>query len=307
MAFKRVWVDHVFRGGSLVFWELRSDVDLPRPYTFTAEWGHATNGTWTPVSTEPVVDGYFAVDPEGRLVAKRLDTYYRVKLVAADSTTAYSNPVRADGGLPARDWLIARELVRKEYLYLMKGSNGERGCLLKRRIWGPVCPSCTDNDTAAVAAPRCTTCWGTGITGGYHAPVEFWLAATPRNQKVAIDTSRGTVGDTVVRGRGVAYPYPLTGDLWVSADRDRRWRIGGVNEAAAVRGVPIAVEMELALLPASSLLYDLPLEDCGDEGSSQTHTPSCAPVTATPYADADDAVVAAADDPPSTAVVDFDW
>jgi len=110
-----------------------------------------------------------------------------------------------------------------------------------------------------------------------------------------------------IRARGVAYPYPLTGDLWVSADRDRRWRVGHVNEAAAVRGVPVAVEFELMLIPASSLLYDLPIEECADEGSHTSRAPECSTTEDGPYVAADDAVADHPDDPPTAAPLEFDW
>ena len=70
-----------------------------------------------------------------------IEAYYRVRLVlpGVPGCPVYkSQPVRANGLLPRKDWLVAREIIRKEYL--QQKYDGTQGFLLVRKKFGRACP-----------------------------------------------------------------------------------------------------------------------------------------------------------------------
>lgn len=277
-AFRRIWIDNVMRGGSIIYWEMDSGLVDPGPWNFQAEWGRTVNGPWTDVSFVPVVDTYYTVDPQAHLWGKQIDLYYRVRVTTGTHRTFYSMPARADGGLPAHDWAVAREIIRKEYLNFMKNPGGTRGCLLKRRNWGDRCLKCTDHDTGEITEPRCYDCFGTGIVGGYYPPLEFWtLWQSPRQQRLSRDDQAGMTANKQMVVRAICYPYVESGDVWVSADNDRRWIVNSYQEVAIMRTRPLILNLELRLAEATDILYDFPLEGCGIGGSGREPTSPCEP------------------------------
>lgn len=273
--FKAVWVDNLFRGGSIIYWTMEESFQPGGSAVFQAQWGRTTNGEFTDISITPVENTFYTYDPEQHLYAKQIDLYYRVRVTTA-SGTFYSDAARADGGMPARDWRIAREIIRKEYLNLVKNPDGMRGCLHKRRTWGDRCSLCTDYDTAQVDNSRCSVCFGTGIVGGYYPPVDFWvLPMSPPKQRVQRDDSRGMVGDLTEGVRCVAYPFVETGDIWISADDDRRYSVQGAATAVRIRRKALVQQLELRLAPASHIVYDLDLDGCGTGGSADEPASTC--------------------------------
>lgn len=269
--FSRAWVDNTFKEGRFVYWELHRAFAERGPYVYTLEYARSTTGPWEVVDMPSVEDTYFMFDPEDRLFGKTNDLYYRVKLETAESTR-YSDPARADGGLPRRDWLYAREIIRKEYLFYVKSPFGVRGCLHKRRNWGERCTTCTDEVTAEVSQSHCSVCYGTGIIGGYHDPVEFWLMPSAPAQKIKTDQYRGMVGDIDLQARCVAYPMVTGGDVWVSADADYRYVIGrgerAVQVATQFRQKPLILHIQMGLSQYTDVKYDISSTDCAVNGSA---------------------------------------
>lgn len=258
-AFKRVWVDNLMRGGALIFWELNTaSLKDKTPYTFELEYGRTIN-EWEAVDIPPIENTFFLYDPNQRLFAKQIDLYYRVKLTTSRNVY-YSDPARADGNMPRRDWLFAREITRKEYLRLIKFS-GVHGVLFKRREWGDRC-TCNDWDTDTPAKPNCLLCYGTGVTGGYYDPVHFWMELTNQQQKLSRE-EQGLIGDINIQGKGVPYPMLQTGDVWTSCTTDKRFIVKAVAESAAIRDKPILLQVELALAPVSDIVYALNNSICG--------------------------------------------
>jgi len=250
--------------GAIIFWDLAS-VPPGSKLEFTVEWSRTINGTWQPLESGPVSDTYYAVDMVKRLFAKEIDLYYRVKLDTGLHQKV-SDPVRADGGMPKRDWLIARQIIRKEYLHMIKGPSGVKGCLLKRRNWGDRCEACTDYDTGLPSQDCCPTCYSTGIVGGYYPAVDYWMLLSGHGKQTSRNTSSGHTSQVTVTARCVAFPMLSPGDIWCSSEDGRRYVIGegsrGINVISKVRDKPIVLQANMALAPASSTIYDVPLESC---------------------------------------------
>jgi len=73
---------------------------------------------------------------------------------------------RLDG--PQR--LLKRKILRDESLTFKK-LNGVEIAVVKRMHWGPRCTKCWDKVSKAVTRANCATCFGTGFSPGYFAPV----------------------------------------------------------------------------------------------------------------------------------------
>lgn len=263
LVFDRVDVDFLVAHGARVSWQLFRQFAGVTPYSFqlqVGETGTPDADDWADVGPA-VENAAFAVDDERRASGKTNRVHYRVQLTAADGIH-YSKAVPAYGLLNKRDWLLAREILRKERLRHMVYTSWE-GWLLKRRLVGELTP--TDDPTIAVTDPltgeivrsQQTETFGTEYAGGYYTPYPVWFDLDPDSRYPARDPARGNTDDVAVMGRMEAYPQLLHNDVFVHKGSDRRYYIHRVSTAAHHRGVPLIARAELRLAPASDPVYDV--------------------------------------------------
>lgn len=252
----RVWPK--IAGGTRVEWTLHPHFSDPRPHTFQLQFGRTGNpdaDDWTNVGAE-VTDDYFADDDTQRVYGKSQWTHYRVVLTTPNGTYA-SAPQNLLGRLSQRDWLLAREIIRRETLRLQK-SAGIEGYLLKRRLFGQSC-TCVDTQTGEVRNAQCPDCYGTGFVNGYYSPSPcFYAELQPHGSRNHLDEgqSRGTVDDEArTPARMLNSPQVHSYDVWVDATTDFRWIIHGIKSIVEIRGMPIVVMAELRLAPFSHPVY----------------------------------------------------
>ena len=226
------------------------------PIVFFVEWARA-GGEWTRLNPDNPVDSCLYLDENNYRCSVVNDVYYRV--VAYDGVDEYnSKPAHTFGVLDAESWLIARDIIRKEYLRLKKYV-GTPGYILKKRNHGPRCDACADFDTEEIIDTTCEDCFGTGFLQGYYdaIPYYFDLTGVTSTKDVALPFS--VVDDKARQARGVAYPRLDTYDLWVTADSNRRFILRRVAEVVALRGVPLVYQVEMRRVPATSPVYQVPL------------------------------------------------
>ena len=115
-----------------------------------------------------------AIDDQKRLFGKNLSAHYRLVLTTPAGTHV-SLASNAAGVLNTRDWLIAKEIIRKEKLRLDNFA-GQEGFLLKRRMQHHdnqrLRQEVLDPITHEVLSTRgtndpATEDYGVGILGGY--------------------------------------------------------------------------------------------------------------------------------------------
>jgi hypothetical protein len=284
-VFKRVQIVTQPLGGSSLAWGLRPGFKAKGPFHFYVDFGRSGSDEWETLNLSPLVDGCMFFDDKQRHYDQLADFYYRVRLVLPnepDPATGgcrvhLSQPHQANGLWSKRDWLIAREVCRKEYLMQRKRTNQTAvGFLFKRRRYGQPCSRCIEFDTGEVQSKSCAECHGTGFTGGYFQGVDFRITMNaPWSRKFKPDQTLGTRNDLVRTGRAVAYPYVDKYDIYWRRDTGERFIIHTVESLAEVGGIPVVVGLELRLAPVTDVVYNVPAS-----GGSSSAVSSSSPAPA---------------------------
>lgn len=254
--FRRVSVDHMVRGVSRVWWQLERLFKEPGPYVFQLQFGRTGLRDaldWVDVG-EPVTNGYFAYDPAWREGGYTLMTHYRVKLTTPQNVYL-SQAANVFGELTERDWILAREIIRKEQLRHKLVSIP--GYLIKPMRFGVPCPRCRDELSSEVTDSNCPVCNGTGFEVGYHPaqPMQCW-DLSPQTEQSDVGELKGTTREEpYVNARVIGFPGLNKKDIWVNGSSDERWVVETIQVAAALRGVPIVYQVRMGLVPFSNSLY----------------------------------------------------
>jgi hypothetical protein len=277
--FRRVSVDHMVRGSTRVWWQLDRKFNAPGPYVFQLQLGKTglrDAADWVNIGP-PVVNGYAAYDPAWREAGYDLLDHYRVVLTTP--TDVYvSQAANCYGDLPERDWVIAREIIRKEQLRFKYVA--VPGYLIKPFRFGKPCRRCRDELTQEVLDADCPICSGTGFEIGYHPPLalQCW-DISPQTIQEDVDTQvKGVTRENpYITARVIGFPAINKDDIWVNGSSDERWLVETIQVAAAIRNVPIVYQIKMGLIPFSNTAYalevggepaervgpTLPIEGCG--------------------------------------------
>ena len=262
--FKRVDVWHMARGNSQICWELSGDFFPKGPLHFYVDFGRAGTDVWTALNAEPIVDDCCFLDLCQRTWEMLTDHYYRVRLLlpgVPNCPVITSQPAPADGHLDRKEWLRARDIVRREHLQQRK-IDGTVGFLLKRKKFGVRCSGCLEWDTEEVTDSNCPICYGTGIVGGYYPGIEYYFTTDAKmKRRLSVGQApRGTFSDLLEHGRCVLYPKIDTKDVWVEAGSDARYIIDSYTVVAQLKGLALVAMAEMRLAPATDVVYSVPIE-----------------------------------------------
>lgn len=272
-VFSRVMVDHLVRGVTRVSFELFYQFPDPPPWHFrlqVGETGVPAADDWADVGL-PVTDAFALVDPARRDFGQLRTVHYRVVLETARGAYT-SRPAAALGLLGVHDWLLAREVVRKELLRHRLATVD--GWLLKRRRSGPAQPAAAaadpttgvldplTGDIIARTGPAAATTLGTEFVGGYYAPAPFALDVDDLASFDAVDPAvTGTTDRDAFRAKARALLIPALAyrDVFVARHSDLRYELGRVEVAAHQRGVPLVGNVAARLLPFADIVYTIPV------------------------------------------------
>ena len=266
----RVDVWHMARGGTEILWGLSQNYFPTGPLHFYVDFGRSGTDEWIALNSEPIIDDCSFVDPCPRTWEMLSDGYYRIRMLQPSvpgCPVIISQPTLGSGRLNKRDWLRAREIIRKEHL---QGKFDDTfGFLLKRKKFGVKCPNCLDYDTREVVDSNCEICYGVGIVGGYYPGVEYSveLDAKWTRRINAGQPPQGTNSNIVKTARVVMYPVIDTKDIWVRSDNDERYVIDKYEVVASYRGLALVAIATLKLAPATDIVYSVPVEGGSSSGS----------------------------------------
>ncbi len=268
--FKRVMVTHLFHGLTRIWWEVDPTFTDEGPYTFQLQASYTGNPNaldWADIGDPVVNPQYLEDDTTREHTGMRLLTHYRV-VVTSTRSTYVSQPAWLWGVLEKRDWLLAREMLRKERLRL--GLVSQEGYLVRKMRYGVKDPNATDFLTDEVLDSGNLTSWGTAFKVGYHPPVRFSVDMDGEiiaETRGGADISKHSNRQTSFKARVIAFPDVAKEDFWVDQDNDQRWVIHDIRSVASWRGVPLVNEIELRLAPHTDVIYKIPVNtDAYDPG-----------------------------------------
>lgn len=267
--FRRVSVDHMVRGVTRVWWQLEPLFNDPGPYSFQLQFGRTglrDAADWQNVGA-PVTNGYYAEDPAHREAGYDLLLHYRVVLTTPNSTYV-SQPSNCFGELTEKDWLLAREVIRKEQLRHKYVS--APGYLIKPMRYGVMCKRCRDPLTQEITDADCVVCNGTGFEVGFHPPLpmQCWdLSPQTIEENIDANLKGATRNNPYVMARVIGFPALNKNDVWVNGSSDERWLVESIQITAAIRNVPIVYQVKLGLLPLNHATYAI---EIGGEPASRS-------------------------------------
>lgn len=239
--------------GFVYAWEVSQSLADPGPWRFTVEEGEAPAGPWVQVSPE-LIGTYGWLQPSPRRPGKDAVLYYRVVMVTPVARYE-SEVIMPYGDLGRRDFLIAREIMRKEKLTAAK-FEGVEGQLWLVSTFGPKCTACLDPITGMVRDGHCPACLGTGRAPAYHGPYEMWFKFSVVQRKTQ-PSDAGTVQPLLYRVRCVGAPPAKTNDLVIDTGNGKRYYVDSTVVVSEIRRVPVIQELTVHEAPLSDIAYKI--------------------------------------------------
>lgn len=254
MAFEWTYVTTDLRMQKIIHWEMRRGFKSATPIDFYVDKSRS-GGEWENIAG-PLTDTCNHIDPVRWNWNKDMNTFYRIRFEKAPDEWVLSTPVRAIGGWSRKEYALAKEITRKELLSYREF--GLVGKILKRRDQGAPCPTCAEFDTAEPVDGQCPTCFGTGVQGGYYAPIPLTVNPLIKtDQRTRTQTALSDDQKRLVRC--VAFPTLITqNDLWLDDVNGTRWSVDNVKIKAELKGVPLIYELTLSRIPMTDIIYKEP-------------------------------------------------
>lgn len=234
-----------------LYWDVASGHD-PLDYSFRVLRSEAQFGPFSAV-TAPFTDRYHVRDSTARQFSRRR-WYYKVEATHIGTSVVSVWPQGPGVSQEARLDLEGLEAAR-QFALVLEQYTGREVWVFPRRVFGTRC-FCVDPVTRQVIRQVCVTCYGTGIVGGYHAPVRAYA-------NIVVQAQGDNISEYMKDNRRLAqclfgtYPQVKQGDLVVELE-NIRW---DVAKTADVRKARAVVRQESVLhehLPESAV-YKLPL------------------------------------------------
>lgn len=225
----------------------------PAPWQFRVEQAPAPAGPWEALS--PVLEGvYIWSENKPRQINKNDVLYFRITLTTPKAVHE-SAVIMPYGDMGRREFLIARDIMRREVLHAKKFA-GTLGQLWLVATFGPKCTACLDPITGAVRDGSCKKCMGTGRDPAYHGPCDMWwtFSNTKRVTKHD-DAGAGTVEPKIFQIRALGAPASKKNDLVVDTGSGKRYYVDAVDVVSEVRRVPVVQVLTVHEAPTSDVAY----------------------------------------------------
>ena len=243
-----------YDGGFVFSWEVSGGFNLRPPWVFHVEQAASPTGEWIDISG-PVIDRFVFKEDGRQLISKSAVLYFRVSM-EADGKKFYSSTLQPYGDLGRKDFLIAREIMRKEVLH-MRGMAGVACSLYSVATFGPPCPKCKDPITGDIRYSDCPACFGTGRLHPYNGPYDMWMSFTSDQKHVHQDDGAGTMEHKMFQVRVVANPVAKKNDIIVDRGSDKRYYVNEAAVVAEIRRIPIVQQLSVSEAPVSDNAYSL--------------------------------------------------
>lgn len=251
-----------YLGGFVYSWEISGGFNDPSPWTFIVQRGSTQSGPWETISPELV--NVIAWRDEGgkNLFGKSNSLYFRVCLKTVRGMY-FSNAVQPYGDLKRREFLLAREIIRRESLRARVLSGVECEVYI-RSTFGPKCTFCIDPVTGDVRDSHCRKCLGTGRYPAYFGPHKMMLSFSPDTAHYKANSNDGTHETRTFEALAIGNPVLKKGDVVIDVGQDKRYVVGVASVVSEVRRVACLQRIGFDEAPLSDSIYRIG-EDCDEE------------------------------------------
>ena len=243
-----------YGAGFLFTWRVSGDFNVAPPWVFRVEQAASITGPWIDISG-PIIDRYFYKEDRRRLINKSSVLYFRVVLVA-DDTKYFSRVVTPYGDLNRKDFLIARDIMRKEVLH-MKKMAGTAGQLFTVTTFGPPCLKCRDPITGEIRFADCDQCFGTGRINPYNGPYDMWMTFSSDSNHDVVDEGAGTLERKIFEVRMASSIVAKKNDVIVDIGSDKRYYVNKASVIAELRRIPLVQSLVVSEAPVSDKIYKI--------------------------------------------------
>lgn len=240
-------------------WAVSGDFCDPGPWRFRILEGPSDKGPWAP--TSPIIEsGSFWREPAGRhLVNKSNVLYFRMELTTA-SGTYFSEAIQPYGSFESkRDFLLAREIIRRETLRARVLAGVPCKVYLKS-TFGPRCTHCLDPDTGDVRDSNCKFCLGTGRCPPYYGPYDMTMSFSTDGAHRKDNSTEGTHESKMFEALAVGNPVLKQGDVIIDTASDKRYVIGVASVVSEVRRIACLQRLAFDEAALSDPVYRLSKE-----------------------------------------------
>lgn len=241
-------------GGFDVYWDIQKTGSFtPR---FYLEIGPTELGPWAPVDN---LLGYFVKGVGPKQLNTQVEYFFRIVIKNEDTSEVVSRSVGYSAGrtLIKRDWLMYREMVRREALTLAK-FNGAEFMLFKRIVNGTVCTDCVDEILQQAASNECSSCYGTGFQGGYYQQGLVQINVNADEDSKLSQQVAGIQELSQFSGNFPGYPIVKFKDILVDTYTNKRYEILSTIEDQ-FHTYNIRQTVIMSRLPPSDPCYQIPV------------------------------------------------
>lgn len=244
-------------------WEMSGGFNDPAPWVFTVQRGPTAEGPWEDVS--PALANVLAWQDEGgkNLYGKSNILFFRVKLVTPKGAY-FSHAMQPYGDLSRRDFLLAREIIRREALRARVLAGVECDVYI-RSIFGPRCPYCIDPVTGDVRDSHCPKCYGTGRYPAYFGPHRMMMSFSTDAAHHKSSSNEGTHESRTFEAMVIGNPVLKHGDVVIDRAQDKRYVIGTVSVVSEVRRIACLQQVGFDEAPLSDSAYRIGCPEEEDE------------------------------------------
>jgi len=242
-------------GGFDIYWDVQTFGFTP---TFMPQYSSTEHGPWEDLVASPVAT-YSISEVGPKRLSFQENTFFRLKVLNG-STIVLTSAAHIPGEIMNGHHLaIYREMVRREALEIDR-YNGRIGLLFRRIVYGTACSICIDETLGETSSNECTSCFGTGLAGGYYPSVALkvdWSSA-PSNVVNTTLTQNGPSEVSVCEAVFPPYPEVKFKDVFADLATGQRLEIK-TSVKDEYHGGTIRQIVTMSLLSPSDPAYQLPV------------------------------------------------
>lgn len=240
--------------GFFFSWRLGDAFSAAPPYTFVVQHAPTLDGPWESISGE-LVDVYCWRDSRRR-VGKAATHAYRITMTDGTGRHYASEAVMPYGDLPLREFLLARDVIRRETLHA-RTLAGTRSRLWIVATYGTRCDVCLDPITGQIRDAGCRKCHGTGFATPYFGPFDVWTTFSTVQHGTAHDEVGGTKDDVALSVRMIGSPRVKKNDVLEDCASGRMYYVTAVANAAEIRRIPVIQQLSVREAVTTDACYRL--------------------------------------------------